>query len=184
MKKLLSLALSGLLLLGLVACDKNAAVLRPVDKPSRMTEYDSHGTMLFSTTYEYDSKGEILRSERRNALGDVRTSEYKNRYNAKGQLVRVKERSNDGRDYACKHTYCAEGQRIETQYKGNSDYSGVIFYTYNAQGQLMQSMDCPNLGHGPTITCEYDEHGLLFREDIFYPHYTSRQHGYYLYEYE
>ena len=193
MKKLLSLVLSIALLLGLFACGETHDAItydviapRPVDKPIRMTMYGADGNPQSATTYEYNQKGDVLRSEQRMANGDTYTNTYENHYNEKGQLV---ERYNG--DRLVTYVYNDDGQLIQTgdDTYADIDLGGATEYTYNQQGQLIQS---DFVGHDTSWSASlyaYDDQGLLIRNDV-YMYYLENDKKpdkpsyYYLYEYE
>ena len=184
MKKLITLALTAALLLGLIACGEasEAAAPRPEDKPSRVNYYNADGALRFSTTYEYDTKGNDIRREQHFADGKVFTYECKNTYNKKGQLVRIEVCINNGDADIITREYNAEGQLIRSTLSTHES-GNVTTYTYDNQGQLIQSETENYMDDSTsTSTYEYDAQGLLTRQNSYDG--DGQLYGYYIYEYE
>jgi len=202
MKKLFAFVLAFALLLGLFSCGKadvpvpsktqpvaetEAATPRPEDKPSRMTSYNRDGTLQSTMIYEYDEKGNFIRSEQR-LNGSIYVCTYKNSYNEEGQLVQaeiqaeIQGRVSDYIDFIT-YEYNADGQLIRSHVTDTEfgEFGGVTTYTYNEQGQLVQA---DSGGMNPVrSTYEYDEQGLRIRENVYY-NYRDTLDGYSIYEYE
>jgi len=185
MKKLVSLCLAATFLLGLFACGHDETAAPPPEgKPIRTTRYDADGNLDFSTTYEYDSKGEILRSEQRRVVdGDPITTTFKNRYNRKGQLVRVDSDSSYGYMGFKTYEYNIDGQLVGTNFTdfyGSGDWGSRTTYTYNPQGQLIQTYSEINEPSTQMDVYEYDAEGALSRMNTN----DRGTIGYYLFEYD
>ncbi|MCL1951429.1 MAG: hypothetical protein FWF60_02245 [Oscillospiraceae bacterium] len=194
MKKLLSLALAAVLLLGLCACGRTsepapttsppiaetgvvpATLPQPNQKPKQKVYYSADGTLHFTMTYEYDERGNEIRREQHFADGGAYTYTLQNTYNEKGQLVQADIQINGGDSGYITYEYYADGQLIRSVYidTGFGEFNGHTTYTYNKQGQLIQTEwvnDNPSRS-----TFEYDAQGLISRENL--------DNGcYYIYEY-
>jgi len=193
MKKLFAFALVAAMLLGLFACGQTqdvimhdtttyeAAAPRPTDKPIRMTSYNRDGTLHSTMTFEYDEKGNKIRSEQQ-LNGSTYISTYINSYNEEGQLVQaeiqaeIQGRVSDYIDFIT-YEYNADGQLIRSHVTDTEfgEFGGTTTYTYNEQGQLVESVWQSDGARRSTF--EYDAQGLLVRENI-------NGGDYYIYEYE
>jgi len=100
-------------------------------------EYDQQGNMVYSTTYEYDDAGRLLKSIGLDASGDqTRNSEYEYEYDDKGN--KIKEVYSLGNEKAWNSAF-------DNIYKEDGSLESVI--TYDEEGIILHIDDYDDFGN-------------------------------------
>ena len=128
----------------------------------RNTSYGTDGSFSYCCTYEYNSKGQQVRSNWLNEDGTVESYEI-TEYNSNGEKSKSITRKGDGSfSYGYSYEYDGKGQRIrENNLNEDESIKSFTLYEYNASGNEIRRTNY--LADGTVdgfYESEYDESGF------------------------
>ena len=180
MKKILSLILLALLVVGLFAgcgkaTDGTDGTASKADKTASETEETPETVTVWLvterarnstgdvTTFKYDENGRMIEEKNKTSCSEI-TCIYTYKYDDNDNVIEKRASLKSGVN-VINYEYNSKEQLIkEKQYYDNGDLHQDIDYKYNAQGYLSEIVNAYKSGSVHKTTFTYDENGNLIEE--------------------